>query len=169
MLKPQDILVLLKLVAWNRDSWSYQELADELSMSPSEVHAGINRASVAQLVDVEKRKPNRSALYEFLVHGMRYSFPPERGGVSRGIPTCHAAPFTKGVFARGDDPPPVWPHRDGKIRGESFSPLYRSAPEAAERDEVLYRLLVLIDLVRGGNTMERKWAQGELRKALKQK
>ena len=44
ILKPQDVLVLLKLVAWNRDSWTYQELAESLGMSPSEVHAGMARA-----------------------------------------------------------------------------------------------------------------------------
>ena len=169
MLKPQDILVLLKLVAWKREAWSYQELAKALSMSPSEVHASLNRAFAAGLVDVEKKHPNRSALLEFLIHGLKYAFPPERGGQTRGIPTGHAAPPGKGVFRVSDEPPPVWPSGEGSVRGLAFSPLYRSAPEAAGKDKVLYRLLVLVDLVRGGNARERKWAAAELRKELERR
>jgi hypothetical protein len=39
MLKPQDILFLLKLIAIGEKTWSYNSLAIELGMSPSEVHA----------------------------------------------------------------------------------------------------------------------------------
>jgi len=38
-LKPQDICVLLKIVALERAPWSYSQLAYELAMSASEVHA----------------------------------------------------------------------------------------------------------------------------------
>lgn len=169
MLKPQDILVLLKLVVWKRESWSYQELAESVSMSPSEVHAGLNRAHTAGLVDADKKRPNRTALLEFLVHGLRYAFAPERGGQTRGVPTGHAAPAAKGVFRVSDEPPPVWPSSEGRVRGFAFSPLYRSVPEAAGQDKALYRLLVLVDLVRGGNARERKWAAAELRKELERR
>lgn len=164
-LKPQDTLILLKLIAWNRDTWSYQELAVDLSMSPSEVHAGVNRAHAAQLVDAEKKHPVRSRLEEFLIHGVKYFCPPERGSMTRGMPTCHGAPFVAAAIARSHEPVPVWPTPEGRVRGMSFSPLYRSVPEAAAQDEALYRLLVLIDLIRGGNARERKWAEKELREA----
>ncbi|MBO6506822.1 MAG: hypothetical protein JJ977_18640, partial [Kordiimonadaceae bacterium] len=49
VLKPQDILVLLKLVAIGQRDWSYAKLAVELGMSPAEVHAAANRALSAQL------------------------------------------------------------------------------------------------------------------------
>jgi hypothetical protein len=65
-----------------------------------------------------------------------------------------------------EDPPPVWPWPEGRARGVSFEPLYRSAPKAAERDAGLYRLLVLVDLLRGGSAREREWAAGELGRAL---
>ena len=43
VLKPQDVLVLLKLVALQEKDWSYNRLAIELGMSPAEVHASAKR------------------------------------------------------------------------------------------------------------------------------
>ena len=168
VLKPQDVVVLLKLVAWRRESWSYQELAESLGMSASEVHAGLNRAFAAGLVDVDRKRPVRAALSEFLLHGLKYMCPPERGATTRGVPTCHGASFVSEAFGAGDEPVPVWPHSKGGARGVAFEPLYRSVPEAAGRDEEFYRLLVLVDLLRGGNARERPWAADELKKALAQ-
>ena len=48
-LKPQDVLVLLKLVALGDRSWSYAWLAVQLGMSPSQLHAAVKRALAAQL------------------------------------------------------------------------------------------------------------------------
>lgn len=49
ILKPQDILVLLKLVAMGKEPWSYNRLAVDLGMSPAETHAAVQRALGAQL------------------------------------------------------------------------------------------------------------------------
>jgi DNA-binding Lrp family transcriptional regulator len=166
ILKPQDVLVLLKLLVWRGKSWSYQELAEAVGMSASEVHAGLNRAFAAGLVDVDRKLPVRQALGEFLLHGVKYMCPPERGGATRGMPTGHAAPFVAKVFAAGDEPAPVWPSPVGKVRGVAFEPLYRSAPKAAARDEDLYRLLVLVDLIRGGSAREKSWAASELERTI---
>ncbi|MDO9620597.1 MAG: hypothetical protein Q7I91_01690, partial [Moraxellaceae bacterium] len=57
-----------------------------------------------------------------------------------------------------DELPPVWPSPEGTVRGLSFSPLYRSAPEAALRDIKLHELLALADALRGGRARERKLA-----------
>lgn len=157
---------MLKLVALAGREWSYAELGEALGMGVGEVHRGLGRARDCHLVDSEKKRPVAAALLEFLVHGLRYCYPPERGAQARGIPTGHAAPFVKTAFAQGSEPPPVWPHPEGSVRGTSFSPLYRSAPDAALKDESLYRLLVLADLLRGGNARERKWAANALKKAL---
>jgi len=40
ILKPQDVVIMLKLVALGPQPWTYQRLAVELAMSQSEVHAG---------------------------------------------------------------------------------------------------------------------------------
>ena len=43
-LKSQDVLVLLKLVARGDEPWTYNGLATELDLSPSQVHAAVRRA-----------------------------------------------------------------------------------------------------------------------------
>ena len=49
VLKPQDIYVLLKLVAVGHEPWSYSRLGLDLGMSPSEVHGALKRALRAGL------------------------------------------------------------------------------------------------------------------------
>lgn len=87
-LKPQDIVVLLKLIKVRDKRPTYAQLAVELRMSPAEVHASIRRARAARLIhgpDFGDRV-NAKALEEFLVHGVRYAFPPERGSMARSAP-----------------------------------------------------------------------------------
>lgn len=153
--------MLLKLAA-DDGVWSYPSLAESLGMSASEVHAAVARAKQSGLYDASRRKPNRKALLEFVVHGLRYVYPPERGALTRGVPTAHAAPPLNAQVEAGDDPPPVWPDPEGTVRGEEFRPLYRSAPRAARQDPALYELLALVDAVRGGRARERKLAIAEL-------
>jgi len=47
MLKPQDVLICLKIALHDGRAWSYQSLADALFLSPSEAHAGAKRAEGA--------------------------------------------------------------------------------------------------------------------------
>ena len=68
----------------------------------------------------------------------QYVFVPDRGEMSRGIPTLYAADPLKGKFSNTDEPPPVWPDPNGIARGITFSPLYKSAPKAAREDQALY-------------------------------
>jgi hypothetical protein len=169
VLKPQDILVLLKLIAVGRQSWAYGPLAVELGMSPSEVHSAIKRAQHAELVNTHEgvTAPNVTNLEEFLIHGLKYAFKPDRGELTRGIPTAYAAPPLASQLAAGDEPPPVWPDPEGNTRGISFSPLYKAATFAARRDAKLYELLALVDAIRGGRARERQLATRELQNRLK--
>jgi hypothetical protein len=93
MLKPQDIVVLLKLLKAGTKRPSYAQLAVDLYMSPSEVHASIRRARAARLIHGPELgdRINAKALEEFLVHGIKYAFPPEKGGMTRGMPAASAA------------------------------------------------------------------------------
>jgi hypothetical protein len=166
ILKPQDIVVLLKLVAIEKADWSYAKLAVDLEMSSSEVHAAVKRSLRTQLA-IQKNShilPNIKNLNEFIIHGLRYVFVPDRGEITRGMPTIFAAAPMMDKLISSGDPPPVWPDPDGDVRGQSFSPLYKSVPSAARKDEKLYELLVLIDAIRGGNTRERKIASLEIQK-----
>ncbi len=165
-LKPQDIVVVLKLLVSNTET-SYFALAHKLSMSPSEVHAAVKRAGAAGLVDTDTKEVKRKPLLEFLIHGLKYAFPATRGTITRGLPTAHAAPPLSKCLYDGDDLPPVWPCAEGTVRGHEFKPLYRSVPAAAQEDPSLYELLVLVDALRGGRARERKLAEEELRKRVK--
>ena len=168
-LKPQDIVILLKMVAQGREPWSYNQLAYELGMSASEVHAGVKRAVQVGLMQVEEGwgYPDVDALAEFLVHGVRYAFAPERGGMVQGVPTAYSAAPLKGQVDLADELPTVWPEEGGPVRGLEFSPLYRSVPLAAQRDPGLYELLVLVDALRVSHA-GRELAVSELYKRLPQ-
>ena len=165
-LKPQDLLVLLKLAAQPEGDHSYPRLADALSMSASEVHASVRRAAQSGLLQLPARTVNRRALLEFLEHGVKYVFPAERGGVTRGLPTSHAAPPLSRHFRASSELPPVWADPEGTLRGEQLEPLYRSVPKAARADPELYEWLVLVDAVRAGRARERELAVKELRSRL---
>jgi hypothetical protein len=167
-LKPQDVLFLLKLIALGKEGWSFNKLAVELGMSPSEVHAAAKRTLAARLAVKEGESiwPNCRNLEEFLLHGIQYVFVPDRGGLNRGMPTAHAAPPMNKKVVPDQEPPPVWPDTNGEVRGMAFSPLYKSVTKAARQDSALYELLALVDAIRGGRAREREIAETELRKRL---
>jgi hypothetical protein len=167
ILKPQDLFVMLKLVAIKNQDWTYNKMAVDLIMSPSEVHAAIQRSLRANLaVKIEGAiHANHSCLEEFIVHGLKYVFVPDRGEIIRGMPTIYSIPPLN-KLSLSNDPLPVWPDPMGEIRGESFSPLYTSAPQAARNDSKLYELLVLVDAIRGGRARERELAIKEIRQRL---
>ena len=123
ILKPQDIVIMLKLLVRNGSEWSYPALSYELSMSASEVHAGVKRAVAAQLMDMHRKIPVKRNLLEFLIHGVKYAYPPDRGGITRGIATSYAAQPLKELITQPDEPPPVCPTRKGKCAVMNF-PLF---------------------------------------------
>ena len=167
-LKPQDVLVVLKLFVLGRCPWSYAGLAVALGMSPSQLHAAVKRALAAQLLlrSGDQIVVNVRNVEEFLIHGLRYVFVPERGEITRGIPTGADAAPLKGRFAKTGEPPWVWPYAEGHVRGLAFSPIYHLAPQAALSDESLYEALVLADAIRGGRAREREIAIKELKERL---
>lgn len=159
-LKPQDLVVLLKLVSLGDKSTPYGELAESLGMSSSEVHASVGRTKTARLVTIENDRPVivRTAFKEFLLHGAKYAFPATLGSPTRGVPTAYAAPPLASKISQPNELPPVWPDPKGEQRGISFYPLYPTAPAAAKHDRLLYELLALFDALRGGAARERQIA-----------
>lgn len=163
-LKPQDIVVLLKLMLLGpNNSQSFAALALALGISPSEVHAGVKRLANAKLYNEQTKRPVRKAALEFLIHGVKYAFPPKHGGLTLGYPTGYAAPPLDQFIQAGENPPPVWPSSHGTAKGLEFSPLYKSVPEAIKNDPELYKLLALLDAIRDGRARERVIAEKELR------
>jgi DNA-binding Lrp family transcriptional regulator len=168
-LKPQDIVVALKLCGYISARPPFAQIAVELAMSPSEVHGAVKRAQTARLLHGPEmqNRPNLNALEEFLIHGVKYAFPAERGEPTRGVPTSYAAEPLNRLIAPSDEPIPVWPYPEGKKRGIAFAPLYKTVPIAAMRDPLLYEQLALLDALRDGRTRERKLAEQELIKRLR--
>lgn len=70
----------------------YAVVAAELGMSASAFHAAVQRLGQAGLVEQKDRRIRQGAVREFLIHGLRYSFPVVMGGLTRGMPTSYAAP-----------------------------------------------------------------------------
>jgi hypothetical protein len=161
-LKPQELLVLFKVIAHPGAMWSYAALGKSLFLSPGEVHASVRRAIVAGLALAKEKgkwSPVGPALIEFVVHGVRYAFPAEIGAVKRGIPTAHAAQPLIPYISSASDDIPVWAHPQGFAKGPSVSPIYRTAPLAAIQDSRLYELLALLDALRIGRQRERALAE----------
>jgi hypothetical protein len=140
------------------------QVAVDLSLSASEVHAALKRLAISRLVsdEADGGRPLLQPVEEFLLHGVKYAFPARRGEVTRGIATSYAAPPLARQIASGSDLPPVWPYAEGKQRGIGLEPLYRTVPTAALRDPLLYELLALIDALRDGRARERRLAEQEL-------
>lgn len=158
VLRPQDLVVLLRLSLEQGPSPTYAALGSEMGLTASEVHAGLERAALAQLARKDKRGKAvvvREALQMFIQHGARYCFPATRGEMTRGLPTGYAASPLRDQIMQSNEPPPVWPYKQGSVRGEAFYPLYPTVPEAAARNSELYELLALFDAVRGGSARER--------------
>ena len=97
----------------------------------------------------------KTQLREFLMHGAKYAFAPVASSLTRGVPTGYAAAPLNTIIAPSSDPPPVWPHATGTVRGIGIAPLYPSVPAAALRDARLYAVLALFDALRAGQVRER--------------
>lgn len=165
-MRPQDIAILLKIVMLGKNEWQYQDLARSLCISGAEVNASLNRSKLAGLIDYNRKRVNKQALYEFLEHGIQYVFPIHPGGLSKGIPTAHSHPvfkdqiFSESVF--------VWPDINGTEIGQTIEPLFNTQVRAIKEDSALYEVLSLIEILRVGKTREKNIALQQLKKVLAQ-
>lgn len=161
-LLPQDVVVLAKLVSYSGGRRTIAQVAGDLALSPSQVHASLKRLERSRLIDAQTGRPLLKAVEEFLIHGVKYAFPVQRGETTRGMPTAYAAsPLSRQIAANGDLPP-VWPDPEGEVRGATLEPLHKAAPKAARKDPALHELLALIDALRDGRVRERQLAEKEL-------
>lgn len=157
VLRLQDLVVLLRLALEPGSPPSYAALGAELGLTASETHQVVQRAVGANLAQKDangRATVVRGALQRFVEHGARYCFPASQGGLTRGVPTGYAAAPLKDQILQGNDPPPVWPSKNGTVRGLALVPLYPSVPDAAARNPELGELLALFDAVRAGSARE---------------
>lgn len=175
MMKSQDIVVLLKLVslhdqekergvealrseARGEDPFSVRNLESTLGISKTEVNASINRSLTSGIAirdqETGRAKPSRRNLLNFIVYGLKFAFPAKLGAMQRGIPTAFAAPVLKDALISGGRYIYVWPYASGRDMGQSVTPLFKSVPEAVQKDDRLYEYLALADAIRLGNQRE---------------
>ena len=169
VLKPQDLVVALKLFILGHEKLSYAALGKALYLSQFEAHAAVQRLIAAKLAtSLEGRvRPVMAALRSFILRGAPYAYPSVRGEVTVGVPTAHGAAPLKDLVVGAAELPPVWPDPEGKVRGQSLLPLYPKAPRAALEDRRLYELLALFDALRIGQAREREMASKLIEERLK--
>jgi len=165
-MRPQDVVVLLKIIAVRNDDWYNSDLAKSLQISASEISEVLNRCKIAGLIDSKKRKVHINSFIEFLIYGLKYVFPAEPGTIVKGIPTAHSAPPINEHISEGIDVY-VWPYAKGNKRGQAIEPLYKTLPVIIHEDELFYELLAIVDTIRVGRVREIKIAIDELKKRLK--
>ena len=158
-------MVLLKILSKADEVWQSKDLANELFISQSEISDSLNRSSVGGLLEAGiKKKVFRKSLIEFIEHGLHYVFPVVPGGMVNGIYTAHSYPFMNQYFS--SELSYVWPDHRGEVRGLSIEPLYKQQVKAAKKDEILYKMLALIDVIRVGKVREVEVAMRELKKII---
>lgn len=160
-MKPQDVVVLLKISTYGDSTWQQVPLAETIKISQSEVSQSIARSKYAGLLDASGKRVMAETFLDFLQYGLAVVFPTKPGAMVRGIPTAHSAPPLSGLISTEDQF--VWPFAKGPVRGRSITPLYENLPKAALEDEMLYTLLILCDALRVGKTREKNIAIKELR------
>jgi hypothetical protein len=163
-LLPHDVVLLAKLISYGQQKPAIAQLASDLGQSPSQIHLSLKRLERSRLIaDAAKnRRPLLRAVEEFLIHGVKYAFPAQRGEPTRGIPTAHAASPLREQISGGSDLPPVWPSPDGQVRGTTLEPLHRTVPLVIKKDPAVYEILALLDALRDGRIRERRLAEREL-------
>ena len=158
-IRPQDIVALLKIISFAKahSVWLRKDLAAALSLSNAEITNVFERLRATGLIDIGRNVVHANALYEFLIYGLKATFPPAIGAETRGILTGSNAFEDNGMKSANY----VWEHHEGKQRGFSLSPLYSEVVMASQKDKSLYLALCACDMLRVGRTREinfaRKW------------
>jgi hypothetical protein len=163
-MRPQDIVILLKIISLRDQAWQNKDLAVSLYLSPSEISLSLQRSAIAGLVNTEKRKVHKLTLLEFIQYGLHVVFPVIPGGIVNGLYTAHSHPSVEQYFHSKEAF--VWPDVTGEDRGQALEPLYKEVVKAALNDSNLYKMLALLDIIRVGKTRELQFAIQELKKLM---
>lgn len=160
---PFDLVLAVRLL---QPTTTLAPLAEELGVSPSQVHAALGRLDTAGLLRPDSRSTNVRALGEFILGGVRYAFPVMRGPLTEGVPTAYSTAPLAAVVDAIDVV--VWPapQAPGRVRGFGITPLYSRAPVLVERSPETYKIVSIIDAFRLGDARIRSMARAELERAL---
>lgn len=155
MVKDADIYSLAGILVQS-EPWSYRSLAERLRVPHPVVQRALARAKAADLYSPDRREVHRAHFGEFAIHALRFVAPAQLGPLVPGVPAAWAAePMAAAIRSSGEEPPPVWPFAQGRVRGQSIEPLHRAAPEAIANWPALGELLSLLDSLRAGDARVR--------------
>jgi predicted transcriptional regulator len=159
-MQPSDVLILFALL--NQDEpWTLRSLAARLGVKHSKVQRALDRLAEADVYDADRRRGIPHAAEELLEHALKYLHPVRLGPVARGVPTAWAAPPLSGEIV-DSELPPVWPTPNGKVRGQSVTPLDKQLPSLADTWPEVAELAALTDAVRLGDARSRSAARKHL-------
>ena len=169
LLKPQDTVLALKYWALGKagQQLSVRDLAESIGVSASEVSKSAKRLVAARLlIEREGRLyPEANALYEWLAFGVRYAYPVQQVGYGRGLACAWNCPLIVSDIVP-PSPAFVWAASGGKTEGVFIEPIYESVPLGASKDEMLYHILALVDVIRLGKPRELAIARPLLKELL---
>jgi hypothetical protein len=166
-MRPQDIVILLKLIVDSGQEVKIKDLSSKLFISGSEISESLNRSAIAGLIDAQSRQVNREAFLKFLEFGLPYVFPAQLGPVMQGMFTAHSESSLYLSFSSEEKL--VWADEQGKERGQTIMPLYPTVVKAVRKDRILYKLLALCDIIRIGSSSDKNKAVWQIREVFQSK
>lgn len=159
-MRPQDIVVLVKILAKKETPWTMKEIASELFISASEVSEAMARNVYAGLLKGNKKEIMKTDFLNFLKSGLKFVFPVKPSAIGRGMATAYSAKPLSSKIQSSEKI--VWSYATGKEKGMVIEPLILSIPKACETDPYFYELMSLVEAFRIGKIREVQLAYEEL-------
>lgn len=151
--------------------YTARSLERETGISKTQINLILNRCYDVGLAKKDRHlgvpRANTRALFDFIVHGIKYVFPAKPRELTRGVATGFAAPVLKDKLLSAGDFILVWPDAKGDTKGQMVEPLFKSVTFAIKHDPHMYALLALVDAIRLGQPREANLARELLADQLK--
>ena len=165
-LKPQDIVIAIRLLTLPSAGWTFHALGESVGLGHNQAHLAYKRLLLCELANAESKRPVKTNLVEFLVHGIRYVFPPSWLEDARGLPTGASSPLLRGRLQSGVRI--VWPAKNVKSseRGRGILPIHESVLVACRNDHKCYEILSVTEALRAGGAREREIAAEVLKELI---
>ena len=145
-LRPQDVIIAIGLLRWGKEI-PQKDLASKLLLSPAEIVKSLKRLEKSHLIDSSK-KVDKTALLNFIKHGLRIAFPAQIGPMKKGIKTSLSHLGLQKQLKQKPEYAYVWETETGKHLGQSVTPLYPGLELLAKSDRDFYEILSSLEVVR---------------------
>lgn len=159
-MRPEDVLVLLKIAVIESSDWTPYALSLELGYSEEHILESIARLKEAGLLQMNR--PHTQKLKKFILEELPERYPVVPGKLTRGMYTGFSAQagYSFGVPRTSTW---VWPKEDGQDWGQEIEPLSPNCCFAVLQDRKLKDVLSIIETLRVKGQDARIWADVLLR------